>query len=77
MVRLILDISVRFLDVVVELGEVCAVVWFWAVGCWGGDEVLLVLFGEFLLIILGLEIETGINIGFIVLLICNNKLCIC
>lgn len=77
MVRLTLDIPARLLDVAAELGEACAVVWLWAVGCWGGDEVPLVLSGELLLTTPDSEMETGINIGFIVLSTCNNKPCTC
>lgn len=77
MVRLTLDIPARLLDVAAELGEACAVVWLWAVGWLGGDEVPLVLSGELLLTTPGSEMETGINIGFIVLSTCNNKPCTC
>lgn len=77
MVRLTLDIPARLLDMEAEVGEACAVVWLWEVGWWGGDEVPLVLSGELLLTTPDSEIETGMNIGFIVLSTCNNKPCIC
>lgn len=75
MVRLTLDIPARLLDMEAEVGEACAVVWLWEVGWWGGDEVPLVLSGELLLTTPDSEMETGINIGFIVLSTCNNKQC--